>query len=38
MRGVLEAEDNREAVLARFVSSLSPADERLLRRMLSDYP
>lgn len=35
MRGVLEAEADREAVLARFVSGLSPADERLLRRMLA---
>ena len=34
MRGVLEAEDDREAVLARFVSGLTPADEDLLRRML----
>jgi predicted transcriptional regulator len=38
MRGVLEAEDNREAVLARFVSGLTPADERLLRRMLDAPP
>jgi predicted transcriptional regulator len=38
MRGVLEAEADREAVLARFVSGLSPADERLLRRMLADQP
>jgi predicted transcriptional regulator len=36
MRGVLEAEADREAVLARFVSGLSPADERLLRRMFAD--
>ena len=36
MRGVLEAETDREAVLARFVSGLSPADERLLRRMFAD--
>ena len=36
MRGVLDAEADREAVLARFVSELSPADEELLRRMLSD--
>lgn len=34
MRGVLEAEDDRETVLARFVSGLTPADEELLRRML----
>jgi predicted transcriptional regulator len=38
MRGVLEAETDREAVLARFVSGLSAADERLLRRMLADQP
>lgn len=38
MRGVLEAETDREAVLARFVSGLSPADERLLRRMLAGQP
>lgn len=38
MRGVLEAEDDREAVLARFVSSLTPADENLLRRMLGASP
>lgn len=36
MRGVLVAETDREAVLARFVSGLSPADERLLRRMFAD--
>jgi predicted transcriptional regulator len=36
MRGVLEAEADREAVLARFVSGLSAADEQLLRRMLGD--
>ena len=38
MRVVLEAETDREAVLARFVSGLSPADERLLRGMLDDQP
>lgn len=38
MRGVLEAESDREAVLARFVSGLSSADEQLLRRMLADHP
>jgi predicted transcriptional regulator len=37
MRGVLEATGDRETVLARFVSGLSPADELLLRRMLGDY-
>ena len=36
MRGVLDAEADREAVLARFVSELSPSDEKLLRRMLRD--
>jgi predicted transcriptional regulator len=38
MRGVLEAEDDREAVLARFVSGLTSADEQLLRRMLGASP
>lgn len=38
MRGVLEATGDREAVLARFVSGLSSADERLLRRMLGELP
>jgi predicted transcriptional regulator len=38
MRGVLEAEDDRETVLARFVSGLTPADEQLLRRMLAESP
>jgi predicted transcriptional regulator len=38
MRGVLEAEDDRAAVLARFVSGLTPADEALLRQMLDDPP
>jgi predicted transcriptional regulator len=36
MRGVLDGEADRAAVLARFVSQLSPADERLLRQMLDD--
>ena len=36
MRGVLEAQADREVVLARFVSLLSAADEQLLRRMLGD--
>jgi predicted transcriptional regulator len=36
MRGVLDAQADRALVLARFVSGLSPADERLLRRMLGD--
>ena len=38
MRGVLEAQPDREAVLARFVSGMSPADEQLLRRMLAEQP
>jgi predicted transcriptional regulator len=38
MRGVLDAEADREAVLARFVSGLSPADEQVLRRMLAGLP
>jgi predicted transcriptional regulator len=38
MRGVLDAEADREAVLARFVSGLPAADEELLRRMLDDHP
>jgi predicted transcriptional regulator len=33
---LLDAEPDREAVLARFVSGLSEADEELLRRVLSD--
>jgi predicted transcriptional regulator len=36
MTRVLDGEANREAVLARFVSSLSGSDEELLRRMLGD--
>jgi predicted transcriptional regulator len=36
MRGVLDAQADREVVLARFVSGLSPADEQFLRRMLRD--
>jgi predicted transcriptional regulator len=36
MRGVLDAEADRQAVLARFVSGLSPEDEDLLRRVLAD--
>jgi predicted transcriptional regulator len=36
MRGVLDAEADREAVLARFVSGLSAADEDLLRRALTE--
>ena len=35
MRRVLEREPDREAVLASFVSALSPDDERLLRDLLS---
>jgi predicted transcriptional regulator len=36
MARVLDEEADREAVLARFVSSLSGRDEELLRTMLSD--
>src|SRR5215472_13505401 len=36
MARVLDAEPDREAVLARFVSGLSGADEELLRGMLGD--
>lgn len=36
MARVLDAEPDREAVLARFVSGLSDADEELLRRMLGE--
>nr|WTA00228.1 BlaI/MecI/CopY family transcriptional regulator [Streptomyces sp. NBC_00857] len=34
MRKVLDGEADREAVLARFVTTLSPDDERLLRDLL----
>ena len=36
MARVLDAEPDREAVLARFVSGLSDADEHLLRQMLGE--
>ncbi|MEU1486866.1 BlaI/MecI/CopY family transcriptional regulator [Streptomyces sp. NPDC005752] len=35
MRRVLDGEDDREAVLARFVSALTPGDEARLRALLS---
>ncbi|WP_049581033.1 BlaI/MecI/CopY family transcriptional regulator [Streptomyces sp. SBT349] len=35
MRRVLDGESDREAVLARFVTALSPDDERLLRCLLN---
>ncbi|WP_225638969.1 BlaI/MecI/CopY family transcriptional regulator [Streptomyces solaniscabiei] len=35
MRKVLDAESDREAVLASFVTGLDPADERLLRDLLA---
>jgi predicted transcriptional regulator len=38
MRRVLDAEADREAVLARFVCGLGPEDEQLLRRMLAKLP
>ncbi|MHA5049390.1 BlaI/MecI/CopY family transcriptional regulator [Streptomyces sp. SD15] len=34
MRKVLDGEQNREAVLASFVTALGPDDERLLRELL----
>ena len=37
MARVLDGEADREAVLARFVSSLSDSDEELLRRMLDEH-
>jgi hypothetical protein len=36
MTRVLDAEADRAAVLARFVSSLSESDEELLRKMLGE--
>ncbi|MER7720141.1 BlaI/MecI/CopY family transcriptional regulator, partial [Streptomyces flaveolus] len=36
MRKVLDAESDRGAVLASFVTGLGPADERLLRDLLGD--
>jgi hypothetical protein len=36
MARMLDAEPDREAVLARFVSGLSGQDEELLRRMLGE--
>ncbi|MEU2233340.1 BlaI/MecI/CopY family transcriptional regulator [Streptomyces vietnamensis] len=38
MRRVLDAEQNREAVLTSFVTTLSPSDEQLLRTLLSEPP
>ncbi|MDV9186644.1 BlaI/MecI/CopY family transcriptional regulator [Streptomyces sp. SR27] len=35
MRKVLDAEADRQAVLARFVTGLSPNEERLLRELLA---
>jgi predicted transcriptional regulator len=37
MQGILDAQADRQAVLARFVSGLSPADEQLLRRVLGGH-
>ena len=37
MTRVLDGEADREAVLARFVTSLSDSDEELLRRMLGEH-
>ncbi|CAM5493906.1 BlaI/MecI/CopY family transcriptional regulator [Streptomyces tanashiensis] len=38
MRKVLDGEADREAVLASFVTGLSPHDERLLRDLLTQEP
>ncbi|WP_256096378.1 BlaI/MecI/CopY family transcriptional regulator [Streptomyces sp. LUP30] len=38
MRRVLDAEHDREAVLASFVTGLGPDDERLLRELLGRHP
>lgn len=38
MRKVLDAEADRKTVLARFVTALSPHDERLLRDLLAQEP
>jgi predicted transcriptional regulator len=38
MRRVLDAEDDRDAVLARFVGDLSARDEEALRRLLDADP
>ncbi|MFD4371161.1 BlaI/MecI/CopY family transcriptional regulator [Streptomyces sp. NPDC058486] len=38
MRRVLDGEADRETVLARFVTALSPHDERLLRDLLAQEP
>ncbi|MFF1507198.1 BlaI/MecI/CopY family transcriptional regulator [Streptomyces sp. NPDC058326] len=38
MRKVLDGEADRETVLARFVTGLSPHDERLLRDLLAQEP
>ncbi|MFH9089179.1 MULTISPECIES: BlaI/MecI/CopY family transcriptional regulator [unclassified Streptomyces] len=37
MRKLLDGESDREAVLARFVTSLDPDDERLLRQLLGRF-
>lgn len=37
MRKVLDGEQNRQQVLARFVSDLSDEDERVLRSLLGDH-
>ncbi|MER5766308.1 BlaI/MecI/CopY family transcriptional regulator [Streptomyces sp. NPDC001985] len=38
MRKVLDGEPDRQAVLASFVTALSPGDERLLRELLAQLP
>ncbi|MDX6310544.1 MAG: hypothetical protein QOF84_7705 [Streptomyces sp.] len=37
MRSLLDQGSDREAVLSRFVSELSPEDERLLQRLLGEH-
>ncbi|MCJ0872676.1 BlaI/MecI/CopY family transcriptional regulator [Streptomyces sp. AP-93] len=38
MRRVLDGEDDRQAVLASFVTALSPRDEQLVRELLAQAP
>lgn len=38
MRKVLDAETDREAVLASFLTALTPGDEQLLRELLAQAP
>ncbi|MEU9236043.1 BlaI/MecI/CopY family transcriptional regulator [Streptomyces subrutilus] len=38
MKRLLDAESDRQAVLASFVTTLSPGDEQLLRKLLAEAP